>query len=229
MNHHQSPALSREERRATCVHEAGHAVLHALGGAFVYRVAVAPEGATEWTTTARKGELLADLWGVCELSGSPAQGFIRWDAENLCMAADRTGFDAMLRWLDGHTRGARREGYRAIRAAVCATLGGPAAEAIFKGQEPDFLADTGGPDDDLTRAEALCWLLPWRTEREHLEALTVQALRQPDVWALVLRLADALELAGDMDDLRGFLPAPVPSWPPSVRARLPVPLLVRMA
>jgi hypothetical protein len=60
----QAPALTREERKAVCVHEAGHAVLHALGGAFVYRVAVAPEGATEWTTTARKGEALADLVGA---------------------------------------------------------------------------------------------------------------------------------------------------------------------
>ena len=38
-------ALSHLERRATCFHEAGHAVVFALGGVAVSRVAVAPWGA----------------------------------------------------------------------------------------------------------------------------------------------------------------------------------------
>lgn len=45
--------------------------------------------------------------------------------------------------------------------------------------------------------------------------------------ALVLQLVNALELAGDMEELQGFLPAPVPDWPPSVRAQRSVPLRVQ--
>jgi hypothetical protein len=211
--------LSREERRVTCVHEAGHAVLHALGGAFVYRVAVAPEGATDWTTTARKGQMMTDLWGVCESSGTLAEMFIRWVPDDLCMAADRVMFENTLRRLDERTPGSGREARRQVRAHAVAALAGPAAEAIFKGEAPALCEGNWGPNDDVTRAEALCWLLPWRTERDHLEALTVRTLRDPAVWALVLRLADALERTGDLEELREYLPAPVPNWPPSVRVQ----------
>jgi len=36
--------LTLAQRRATCIHEAGHAVAFALGGVSVYRLAVADEG-----------------------------------------------------------------------------------------------------------------------------------------------------------------------------------------
>lgn len=222
-------ALGREERRAMCIHEAGHAVLHALGGAIVYRVAVAPVGATEWTTTARKGAALADLWGVCEVSDLMAGWCLKWHEEDRSLVGDRSGFVKMLRVLEGHTKGSQREQYRQTRAHVCGLLAGPAAEQMFNGEEP-YLSSEGEWDKfgDCTKADGLAWLLPWRTDREHLEALTVQTLRNAEVWALVLRLADALEQAGDLSDLRGYLPTPMPNWPPSARARRPVPLQVRL-
>ena len=36
--------LTPAQRRATCIHETGHAVVFALGGVSVYRLAVADEG-----------------------------------------------------------------------------------------------------------------------------------------------------------------------------------------
>lgn len=155
--------LSREVRRVTCVHEAGHAVLHALSGAFIYRMAVAPEGASDWTTTGRKGDAMADLWGVCEPSGSPGLGFVHCDAEDLRLVADRTAFAAMLQLMEANAKGAMREGYRQIRAHVCGAMAGPVAEQIFKGEEPDHAEVEWVQFDDRMRAEALCLLLPWRT------------------------------------------------------------------
>ena len=42
--------LTLAQRRATCIHEAGHAVAFALGGVSVHRLAVADEGAAAWRT-----------------------------------------------------------------------------------------------------------------------------------------------------------------------------------
>lgn len=221
--------LTRALRRAVCIHEAGHAVMYALGGVWVHRVAVAPEGATEWQTTGRKGALLTDIWGVCEPSGGPGSMHIRWDPESGDWSADRAGFLRIQGMLEEHRPGSKRDTWREIRAHVCGVLGGPAAEQIHEGQTP-WLDYEGklGVFDDAKNAQTQAWLLPWRGELEHLHELTVQALRHPDVWVLVVRLADALETVGDVEDLRGYLPAPVPNWPPSMRARRPVPLSVGM-
>lgn len=221
--------LTRERRRAVCIHEAGHAVMHALGGAWVYRVAVAPEGATEWHTTGRKGAHLADLWGVCSPSDGPGSLHIRWDPESGDWGADRAGFLRILGMLEEHQPGSKREAWRQIRAQVCGSLGGPAAEQIHEDETPwlDYEGEWG-VFDDAKSAQAHAWLLPWRGELEHLHGLTVQTLMRPDVWALVVRLADALEMAGDMEDPSGFLPAPVKNWPPSLRARRPVPFSVAL-
>jgi hypothetical protein len=217
-------ALTPERRRAVCVHEAGHAVMHALGGSWVYRVAVAPEGATDWQTTGRKGAALADLWGVCCPSDSPGQWFIRWDPGNCEFSADRQRFAELLAVMESSYRGSKREQWRQIRAHVCAGLAGPAAEQLHEGEAEPYLFE-GDLDraDDITYAQALSWLLPWRSEFDHAAQLTVQTLRRPEVWALVLSLADELERVGDMEDdvLLPYLPKAARSWPPSPRARKP--------
>jgi hypothetical protein len=213
--------LTRERRRAVCVHEAAHAVIHALGGAWVYRVAVAPEGATEWQTTDRKGRDMADLWGVVEMSGCPAALFIRHD-EGGFLAGDRRGFNGMARMLADHKPRAPAELRRQVRAHVCGALAGPAAEQLREDPHGEpFLGDSC-TDDDEGVAEALSWLLPQRGEFDRLAALTVETLRRPDVWAAVHRLADTLERAGELDDeaLSPFLPMAVPHWPPGPRRRL---------
>ena len=49
--------LTPAQRRATCIHEAGHAVAFALGGVSVHRLAVADEGAAAWRTDIRNGRV----------------------------------------------------------------------------------------------------------------------------------------------------------------------------
>lgn len=216
--------LTAEMRRAVCFHEAGHAVLYALGGAFVYRVAVAPLGATSWQTTGRKGADISDVWGLCEPSGSPGAPHIQWDDDTGDWGADRAGFLRIQNMIDEKFPGSKREARRQIRSTVCGVLGGPAAEEMHRGMAPSLDYDgEWGVFDDAKCAQAHAWLLPWRGELEFLQELTVQMLLRPDVWAFVTRLADALEVAGDIEDLDGFLPEPVRNWPPSPRARKSAP------
>lgn len=220
--------LTRDRRRAVCVHEAGHAVIHALGGSAIYRVAVAPEDASEWATTGRKGSALVDLWGVCEPSdlGMVAM-FMRWEPGEF--SVDRPAFRRHLRQLadlmreHGRPESFRREMYRMIRAHVCGALAGPVAEELYLGIEPSI----GEPNyyaewpDDFGQAQMLAWLLPWRSELDHLHVATVQMLRRPEVWAFVLALADELERAGEVaDGIELYLPAPAAGWPPSPRTRV---------
>ena len=223
-------ALSRERRRAVCVHEAAHAVIYALGGAWVYRVAVAPEGSAEWRTAGRKGAELADLLGVCCPSDSPATMFIRWDAEECAATADRRRFAELLAMMEEHCRGYKREQWRQVRAHVCAMLAGPAAEQLHErpDEEPYLWEGDCGEFDDITKAEAHCWLLPWRGEFAHLAALTIETLRRPDVWALVLAVADRLEAVVDLEEeLMPLLPTAAPDWPPSPRAKVRRPAEVK--
>lgn len=61
--------LNAERRREVCFHEAGHAIVHALGGAMIHRLAVAPEGATEpeiWTKVTNLAERLEEIGDMAE-------------------------------------------------------------------------------------------------------------------------------------------------------------------
>lgn len=224
--------LTKEHRRAVCVHEAGHAVVHALGGTELYRVAVAPIGATSWSVTSRKGRPSTDLWGICEpMRTLAAAMFMRWDAHASCIAVDRKGFRQYLSLVGARRRDVRREAWRELRAALCASEAGPIAEALYLGNEPepDFFG-VDGVLDDAKHSMALDEFLPWRNELEAMHALTVRTLRNPEVWRVVIRLADELERTGDLtEELDFFLPEPVPDWPPSPRARSAHPFVVRLA
>lgn len=225
------PPLTRLHRRTVCVHEAAHAVIYALGGAFVYSVAVAAEGSTGWTTTSRKGRELSELLGVCSAADSPAAWFMRWDETEAAVSVDRVAFRETLRQIDAAHRGAARETRRQLRAHLCALLAGPVAEALH--HEPDEAPDIGWPGDsgeldDLAKAEAHSWLLYPRGEFDRLLSVTEETLRRPDVWALVLALADRLEEAGTLEGeaLDALLPLPVPDWPPGPRAAArPLPIV----
>ncbi|PLC48036.1 hypothetical protein CR159_20335 [Pollutimonas subterranea] len=192
--------------------------MFSIGGAYVYRLAVAPEGSEDWTIEGRKGGTLTDLWGVCSSSDAfTATMFMQWDDDDCYYKADKSAF-ASFYPTDRHRQFALRE----LRAHVCATLAGPIASQIHEGEEHIYV-DEGeySRTDDITKAQGMARLLYWRNEYDYLAELTEQTLRRPDVWAMVLCLADELERIGDMDDeqLSGFLPGEVPNWPPSPRAK----------
>ena len=222
--------LTKELRREVCVHEAGHAVIFALGGAFVYRLAVAPEGDTgTWTIEGRKQGPMTDLWGVCMPSDFIEMYLhMRWNNDDCLWEVDRKGFNAYVRQTQAGlaaagSRSARTYGAetrRIVRAHICGGVAGPAAEQIFRGEdvwlgEPDY----GNKTEDLVLAEARSWLLPYRNEYGHACQVTEAALRRPDIWEHVMRLADELERVGDMEDFDGLLPDPLPGWPSSPGSR----------
>lgn len=215
------PPLDAHRRWLVCVHEAGHAVAHALGGAFVYRVAVAPLGDTgAWRTTGRRGTELSDLLGVCSASDSPALPLLMtWDAEQGTYVAHRDRMRQMVALMEPRAPGYGAELRRQLRAHLCALLAGPAAEALAAGEADPYLdepTDWGNPAEDITVAWGHVWLLPYRREFEHAAALTLQTLREPAVWACVLRLAEALQAAGELEDqaLAALLPPRRKAWPP---------------
>ena len=138
------------------------------------------------------------------------------------MCADRRGFNGLARMLADRSPRAAAELRRQVRAHVCGALAGPVADQLHEDPHGEpYLGDSWADDDEGT-AEALAWLLPQRGEFERLAALTVETLRCPEVWAAVIRLADALERAGELDDeaVFPFLTVAVPDWPPGPRRPL---------
>jgi hypothetical protein len=223
--------LTRERRREVCIHEAAHAVIHSLGGAFVYLLAVAPEDATSWEVHDRKGGLNTGLWGICSTSDFFTP-FIRWDDEHE-YRVDGRAYGVYLRDMERQINDLRRaegkrpakiaaEQRRIVRAHICGSMAGPVADAITRGDDVEDALDWWGVDtsdrhDDLCHAEAMARLLPFRNEYGHAVRVTEQALRRPDIWAAVMRLADELDRVGRMEDLDPWLPPAEKNWPPSPR------------
>lgn len=212
--------LTKEHRYGMCIHEAAHAVIFSLGGAFIYRLAVAPEGCTDWVTQGRKGGVLTDLWGICSPSDTSSLFFLKWDDEKECYRADKAGFEKAY----GQTnKKVLPQSRREIRAHICARLAGPIADEIHEGQDEGIYVEVEtGRSHDSASAYGLSLLLPWRNEYDSLTTVTEQALRRPDVWAMVIRLARELERVGDMEEFDGFLPDAVEGWPSSPRAKKPI-------
>ena len=208
--------LTPAQRRATCIHEAGHAVVFALGGVSVYRLAVAAEGAEAWRTDIRNGRMCTGLWGLCEKADLvlPRQ-FLRWLMNEGGLHPDGTGYEHLLAHPEGR---AQIEAFttsqqREIRAQMVGLMAGPAAEQRFTDGEARLCR--GSALHEVRKAEDLSWLLPGRDDFEHAAELTALTLRRAEVWAAVEYLADALERAGTLaHGIRALLPAALPGWPP---------------
>ena len=160
------PTLTHAQRRATCIHEAGHAVAFALGGVSVHRLAVADEGAAAWRTDIRNGRMCTGLWGLCEKADLvlPRQ-FLRWLMNEGCLHPDGRGHPQLLQRPEGR---AQVEGFsarlqREIRAQMVGLMAGPAAEQIFTGKAVRLCP--AGEFDEVRQAEDLSWLLPARDAR----------------------------------------------------------------
>lgn len=221
--------LNREFRRMVCVHEAGHAVIHALGGSCIDGLAVAPEGSESWTYPAQKGGSMKDLWGACELRDGPLLSmYLKWDDAQLSYRANRTEFDNVYRAMTaslGATRARQvlADLRRVVRLRVCGALAGPIAESYYEEREFDVWQAEGwvNPESDVEIALGLAQLLPYRSEFEHACKVTSEALRRPEIWSRVLALADELERTGNMrpDAMAEFLPMRDFHWPPSAATR----------
>lgn len=214
-----------EFRRKVCAHEAGHAVIHALGGEVIRGLAVAPVGCESWTFSTDVGVVVRDLWGICELDFSGlCTNYLVWEDEQLRYRANRREFNNVHRSLLallGPARGkkALANMRRLVRLRVCGALAGPIAEAHFENNEFDVWEVEGWrePTSDVEVAEGLSQLLPFRGEFEHACDVTYETLRRPEVWSSVLALADVLERRGRLgeDEIAEYLPKVDNKWPPS--------------
>ena len=108
-----------------------------------------------------------------------------------------------------------------VRAHICGCLAGPIADQIAGGCAQgdlflELLDFTAG--DDRCRAIGFCDLLPQRSDKAyyHLAEETESDLREPELWQSVLRIADALQAAGLLEDeeLEHLLPQQWQKWPP---------------
>ncbi|SDJ27312.1 hypothetical protein SAMN04487926_14050 [Paraburkholderia steynii] len=110
--------LTPKLRRAACFHEAGHAVIHALGGSSIYGLAVAPEGSDSWTYHGRKGVEIEGAAGVCEPCDTPWLAmYLEWDGSTY--RANRSEFNQVHRTMAQSLSAARGKRFLAD-VAICA-------------------------------------------------------------------------------------------------------------
>lgn len=213
--------LNAKTRLEVCYHEAAHAVVHALGGGSIFRLAVAPVGTSDWEVENRKGFLVSDAWGICESSTPPATALmnIHWNDEKSQYIANRKNFSASVKSIAGFLKGYRNDLNRILRAQICGNLAGPIATSIFYGQEAciDSSPCKYQEGGDVAVSIALSMLLPQSSTRElcHAQGLVQEILLTPALWTLIENLALELERRGDMgsSEVGPFLPEQLDTWP----------------
>lgn len=215
--HDHDYLFTAADRAKTCIHEAAHAVVNALSGAFIDELAVRPVSDESWQYTNRRGLVRTDIDGICCVNHQHSAKFpyIQWDDDNDCMSVNRQEYKKHIQSLMADKKYLSEE-RRQIRANVCSLLAGSIADAIIDGFEVVVAPECNEiGNNDICNAEALCMLLPYRSEFDFLAAETELLLRTPEIWDRVRKLAAALEAAGTLNDDIPFLPDPIPNWPPS--------------
>ena len=242
--------LTVEHRRQLCVHLAAHAAVSSMGDLHVYMLAVAPEGVRSWSMGDRKSNPGEAMWGRCSTSdirvvGLPCDGTPntlvsdRHEWERYCdvryqgylefikQMKERGPETSPKRSRDEYFEYCRHE----VRACMCGYLAGHIADGISAGMEateilpPYDRAETQHQyvgDSDISIAMFLADLLALgKDEYDHAARVTDEALRRPEVWAVVQRLASELERLGLIedgpgeDDALALLPPPEKGWPPA--------------
>jgi hypothetical protein len=244
----RSYLLTTEHRHQLCIHTAAHAVVSNLGGAWVHMLAVAPAGVRSWTIADRKSLPLGKIWGICSTSDFYCS-HIAWDDNRQIYVADREGWESQLenlyeslRNVPGSAASEKQacdffpedcpteelfiaENRRVVRAQACGYVAGHIADGISAGMtagEALTLYDRRdseyvGPSD-IAAAQGLSDLLPMG-EYENVVQATEEALRRPENWQAVMRLASELERFGLLEndeceaDMYLHLPGEQAGWP----------------
>lgn len=235
--------LTAEHRHQLCVHLAAHAAVSNMGGAGVYMLAVSPAKVRSWTIGDRKSQSLGRIWGVCSTSDLYCS-HLAWDEISQTFMADRDGWEAeiesrheslmrMRMDADSMTSGFPTldeflaDNRRVVRAQACGYIAGHIADGITAGMgatEALRLYDRRDTEyvgaSDIAVAQGLTDLLP-TGEYENAVQLTEAALRRPEVWAAVQRVASELEQLGLIEgdacegDAHDHLPDMEQDWPPA--------------
>ncbi|MBG1251939.1 hypothetical protein F4W02_33590 [Burkholderia pseudomallei] len=204
----------------------GRAVIHALAGAHVYRVAVAPMHSPDWTYHPRKGAALEGFDGYCEASDVPQiNRSVAWSDKDGRFVGDREEFEAIIEQSrsayelanPGSIPSAEQflEPWRElVRAHIAARWAGPMAQLIHVCGELDEQSarDDSEFEHDISVADGMLQLLP-EGELPHILRRTESTLREPAVWARVGALADVLDRLGEVGrELGQYLPEPRADW-----------------
>lgn len=217
--------LTAEHRHQLCTHLAAHAAVSTMGGAWVYKLAVAPQGVRSWTTSDRKSNSPETIWGLCSTSDFYCY-HITWDEERQRFAGDREGWEWEIRQQHEHLLHRHLNPvpgikvwdpfangvpsleefvaahHRVVRAQACGYLAGHIADGITAGMSAvealrlyDHRDEEFIGPSDIVESKILADLLP-PGEYENAIRLTEEVLRRPEVWAAVKQVASELEQLG---------------------------------
>ncbi|WP_136526312.1 hypothetical protein [Geomonas ferrireducens] len=205
------------------MHEAAHAVVHALVGTYVHSLEVHPLDVEMGSSFKSMGEEPLEAAGVCRTSRNPVWRFLEWDQEEYYMKSDVDGFRAYTKMIGTNIpngRNVTRQLRREMRGWVCAVIAGDIATQILEGvKEGEIYLDSADEEFpcDIDKAYGICGLLPFRFSKEfdNLAEQTERILRTPEVWGRVLNLANLLEDKGVVgeEEMIPFLPHRLSDWP----------------
>ena len=224
MNTSNARALSAEERRFTCIHEAAHAAVHGVAGMGLVGVKVADAGATSFQAEGQLNLTLVSEWGMERFDGNPVMpSFMPWTEED-GYKGNRPAFEEYLAFMDSQVQSDPVFSVgitQLVRAHLCAILAGHVAESIARGTK--VIAEAGDDRDevgDMARVTGLLDLITdSRDDRlevlKHFQDETGKLLCEPAVWSAVTRIADLLEARGELgnEDLARLAPDWRPEWP----------------
>jgi len=91
------------DREKTCVHEAAHAVIYAIGGAYITELAVRPVGDEPWQHTNSRGRARTGINGICCGNFDHFAGrYMRWNDQKGYMVVDNKGYDKYINYAAGN-------------------------------------------------------------------------------------------------------------------------------